>query len=215
VRWNIICQPKDQGGLGILNIDAQNRCLLSKWLFKLINKDGLWQNMLRPKYLRTQTIVQVQRKPGDSSDLMRVKESFLSLGHFKLNNGENIRFWKDKWMGNVTLQQQFPSLYPIAYRKNVTVTSVFRTILLNISFWRGLVHNNLTQCHRLVGQDTLDRFVWGLLQNGVFTVSSMYNALITDTPVACSLLLWKLKIPHRIKIFWWYLRRGVVLTRII
>jgi hypothetical protein len=29
-RWNIICQPKDQGGLGIHNIDVQNRCLLSK-----------------------------------------------------------------------------------------------------------------------------------------------------------------------------------------
>jgi hypothetical protein len=47
VRWNIICQPKDQGGLVSLNIDVQNRCLLSKWLFKLINEDGLWQNMFR------------------------------------------------------------------------------------------------------------------------------------------------------------------------
>jgi hypothetical protein len=36
---------------------------------------------------------------------MRVKEPFLSLGHFKLNNEENIRFWEDKWMRNVTLQQ--------------------------------------------------------------------------------------------------------------
>jgi hypothetical protein len=29
-RWNIICQPKDQGGLGVQNIDTQNMCLLSK-----------------------------------------------------------------------------------------------------------------------------------------------------------------------------------------
>jgi hypothetical protein len=48
---------------------------------------------------------------------MRVKESFLKLGHFKLNNGENIRFWEDKWIENATLQQQFPSLYLIARRK--------------------------------------------------------------------------------------------------
>jgi hypothetical protein len=72
------------------------------------------------------------------------------------------------------------------------------------------VENNLTQWHRLVGwvahvrlSDASNRFVWGLLQNGVFTVNSMYNALIMDTPVA--LLLWKLKIPLRIKIFLWYL----------
>jgi hypothetical protein len=63
VRWNIICEPKEQGGLDILNIDVQNRCLLSKWLFKLINEEGIWQNMLKRKYLQTQTIIHVQKKP--------------------------------------------------------------------------------------------------------------------------------------------------------
>jgi hypothetical protein len=29
-RWDILCQPKDQRGLGIQNIDVQNKCLLSK-----------------------------------------------------------------------------------------------------------------------------------------------------------------------------------------
>jgi hypothetical protein len=33
---------------------------------------------------------------------MNVKESFLSLGHFQLNNGGNILFWEDKWLGNST-----------------------------------------------------------------------------------------------------------------
>ena len=33
-KWEILCQPKIQGGLGIQNLDLQNRCLLSKWLFK-------------------------------------------------------------------------------------------------------------------------------------------------------------------------------------
>jgi hypothetical protein len=61
-RWNIVCQPKDQGGLGIPNIDIQNRCLLSKWLFKLTNEEGLWQTMLKRKYLKTQTITHVQKR---------------------------------------------------------------------------------------------------------------------------------------------------------
>ena len=29
-KWEILCQPKIQGGLGIRNLDVQNRCLLSK-----------------------------------------------------------------------------------------------------------------------------------------------------------------------------------------
>jgi hypothetical protein len=40
-KWDIVCQHKDQGGLGILNLEIQNQCLLSKWFFKLLNEDGL------------------------------------------------------------------------------------------------------------------------------------------------------------------------------
>jgi hypothetical protein len=33
-RWTILCQPKDQGGLGIHYLSVKNIALLSKWLFK-------------------------------------------------------------------------------------------------------------------------------------------------------------------------------------
>jgi len=65
-KWSILCQTKDQGGLGIKNLDIQNQCLLSKWLFKLINEDGLWQNLLKRKYIKDKPIAQVQKRPGDS-----------------------------------------------------------------------------------------------------------------------------------------------------
>jgi hypothetical protein len=42
-KWGVICRLKDQGGLGVLNLEIQNRCLLSKWLFGLINTEGAWQ----------------------------------------------------------------------------------------------------------------------------------------------------------------------------
>jgi hypothetical protein len=29
-KWKIICCPKDQRGLGILDLEIQNKCLLSK-----------------------------------------------------------------------------------------------------------------------------------------------------------------------------------------
>jgi hypothetical protein len=94
-----VCQLNDQGGLGIQNLEIQNQCLLSKWLFKLINEDGLWQTIICNKYLVGQTIGRVDRKPGDShfwSSLMKAKEAFLMHGSFNLNNGKQIQFWEDK-----------------------------------------------------------------------------------------------------------------------
>jgi hypothetical protein len=58
-----------------------------------------------------------------------------------------------------------------------------------------------------------DKFIWGLHQNGMFNVNSMYKALITDTRVRSHLGLWRMKIPLRIKVFLWYLKRSVVLTK--
>jgi hypothetical protein len=45
-KWNMICRPKDQGGLGIDVLDIKNNCLLSKWLFKIINEEGMWQELI-------------------------------------------------------------------------------------------------------------------------------------------------------------------------
>jgi hypothetical protein len=65
-RWSILCSPKCVGGFGIMDLDVQNICLLSKWLYKLINEDGAWQQLLKRKYLKNKTISQVVKQPGDS-----------------------------------------------------------------------------------------------------------------------------------------------------
>jgi hypothetical protein len=51
-RWSILRKPKSVGGLGIIDLEVQNKCLLRKWLLKLLNEDGLWQEILKKKYLK-------------------------------------------------------------------------------------------------------------------------------------------------------------------
>ena len=58
-KWDILCQPKDQGGLGIHNLELKNIALLSKWLHRLLTIDGTRQQILRNKYLGTKPLVQV------------------------------------------------------------------------------------------------------------------------------------------------------------
>src|SRR3954470_18767274 len=84
-KWNIICRPRDQGGLGIEVLDIKNKCLLSKWLFKLLNEEGVWQKLLHKKYLVNETLSQAQPKSTDSpfwKGLMAVKNDFFQRGSF-------------------------------------------------------------------------------------------------------------------------------------
>jgi hypothetical protein len=65
-KWSILNKPRCVGGLGILDLDVQNICLLSKWLYKLLNKNGVWQSIIKKKYLRNKTLSQVNKRKGDS-----------------------------------------------------------------------------------------------------------------------------------------------------
>jgi hypothetical protein len=52
-----------------------------------------------------------------------------------------------------------------------------------------------------------DIFVWALHSSGIFSVKSMYAALINNG-VRVSQDIWQIKVPTKIKIFLWYLKKG-------
>ncbi|WVZ54093.1 hypothetical protein U9M48_004953 [Paspalum notatum var. saurae] len=212
IRWDQIRQPKEQGGLGIIDLEVQNKCLLSKWLFKLANEDGIWQSLLRNKYLKAKPLGDGGKKPVVShfwAGLMDVKQEFLSLGSFSIGDGTQVRFWEDNWCGNRPLKLQHPSLFNIVRKKGATVADVMRSIPLNISFRRGLYGERAGHEFRNEGRDV---FNWGLNKTGVFTVRSMYKHLVNNG-IKVSQEIWKTKIPLKTKIFMWYVKRGVLLTK--
>jgi hypothetical protein len=220
-RWSIMRKPKSVGGLGIINLEVQNKCLLSKWLFKLINEEGIWQDILKKKYLKGKTLAQVEKKKGDShfwSGLMDVKNIFLEKGRFIVQDGTQTRFWEDLWIGDAPLKSRYPSLYNIVRKKNATVAQVFSTVPLNVSFRRALVGDNWVKWMKLVVgllevqlNSRRDTFVWN--RSKTFSVRAMYNDLITRAGVPYDVSSWKAKVPLKIKIFLWYLRQGVILTK--
>jgi hypothetical protein len=176
-RWDILCRPKYQGVLGILNLQLQNKCLLAKWIVNLLNTDGTWQSLLRNKYLRIKTLTQVSSKPNDDSHfwrgLMRIKDEVLSKGSFVIKEGTNTRFWDDMWIGDKPVKVTYPSLYHKVWDRHVTVSKVMSSRPLNISSRRSLVDNNLSQWLYVVARvsnvvlvDDKDYFKWLLTKSG-------------------------------------------------
>jgi hypothetical protein len=152
--------------------------------------------------------------------LMKVKEEFFARGSFQIWNGLHARFWKDVWLGQRALAHQCPSLYNIVIHKNVSVNLVLSSTPLNFGFWRTLDGSKWDEwmhlCNRLILvqlNDEPDRFVWKLTKSGIFTVKSMYEDLMNYHEHFPTKYLWKLKVPLKIKIFMWFLRRKVLLTR--
>jgi hypothetical protein len=108
---------------------------------------------------------------------MKVKDELLIRGSFSVGNGMDTRFLEETWLGNKPLSQQYPSLYSIVQRKQVSVANVLSHNPLNIYFRRTLSANRwmlwlqLVQCLMNVHlNDEKDNFIWGLTNSGQYTV---------------------------------------------
>uniref|UniRef100_A0A8I6YHX2 Reverse transcriptase zinc-binding domain-containing protein n=1 Tax=Hordeum vulgare subsp. vulgare TaxID=112509 RepID=A0A8I6YHX2_HORVV len=151
---------------------------------------------------------------------MRTKTAFFNRTRFIIGNGEKTRFWEDTWIGEEPLALQYPQLYNIAQRKQTSVAVVLRETPLNIQFRRALIGNRWVRWLHLVRRlmditlsDCLDSIRWRLTTNGTFSVKSMYDHIIDSSPIPKSMNIWKVKVPLKIKIFMWFVHKGVVLTK--
>jgi len=128
VKWDILCRPKDQGGLGIVNLQLQNKCLLAKWLVNLLNTDGMWQKLLTNKYLHSKSLTQVKARSYDSHfwrGLMKIKDEVFGLGSFVVKDGSKTRFWEDTWIGDRPFKVKYPSIYNIVRDPHATVLKLW------------------------------------------------------------------------------------------
>ena len=51
VKWDKVCSPIDEGGLGIMNMRRFNQALLGKWLWRFAYEEGAWwRSVLVAKY---------------------------------------------------------------------------------------------------------------------------------------------------------------------
>ena len=51
VAWDMVCLPKDEGGLGVIKLQTQNEALLLKFFHKFFNRDDIpWVHLVWEKH---------------------------------------------------------------------------------------------------------------------------------------------------------------------
>lgn len=223
VNWPSVCQPKNQGGLGVNDLETMNFCLLCKWIWKLENSSGLWQKILRRKYCKGKLLSQISPRQGDShfwTGILHVRDIFLSFCRRIVGNGKRIRFWEDDWWGGKPFAVQFPRLFNLTFSTDISAHRVFTEGWNVIRFRRTLVGDTLRQwealkssCSLVSLSDRKDKLFWKLEARGTFSVGSLYRSLKrAKVPFPYS-FLWKIKIPLKIKVFLWLVSKESILTR--
>ena len=104
INWNIVCESKESGGLGIRDLTLMNRALLGKWTWKFAMKgDTIWRKFFSLKYgmeegdrfSRTRGNHEIGLWKAINKEAAQMKQ----YCSFDLGDGQSIRFWEDVCVG--------------------------------------------------------------------------------------------------------------------
>jgi hypothetical protein len=231
VSWSKVCSPVSMGGLGIRNLLMFNRALLGKWLWRYGREREAWWRIAVDSKYGSVWGGWCSLEPAGSfgvglwKNIRKGWEKVFSLSSFQVGDGSRIRFWQDKWCGEVPLMDAFPGLYEIATMKDASVA-------VNLEFLGGSNHWNVSFVRAAhdwevdvfasffqvlysvrVNRDCEDQMRWASSKRGLFKVKSLYCSLASLD--GCRFpwkSVWKTPAPPRAAFFAWSAALGKILT---
>ncbi|KAE8678318.1 hypothetical protein F3Y22_tig00111427pilonHSYRG00438 [Hibiscus syriacus] len=233
VSWSDVCKPKIEGGLGVPNLNVVNRALLEKWAWRFaIERKAVWREMLCIKYKLDPSLMQFDSKVSPKFSWMwraMVSNHYKadSLGcsirgkySYKIDNGRNIRFWKDNWAMDHPLMVLFARLFSIAVNKTGRLFQFGEFSsggwLWNVQLRRELNDWEFEQWANLmvvisdfsISADAADGLFWKGTGEGVFTVKSCVNLSYSGSPDSeeakfWKFIVWRGLLPPRVETFLW------------
>ncbi|MCH85694.1 LINE-1 reverse transcriptase like [Trifolium medium] len=137
VKWDDVCKPRKEGGLGIRDLRITNISLLAKWRWKLLQPEPeFWKDIVVAKYgehvvgtsnLGEDHISRVGSAWWRSVCLLDNDSHWFDQGVAKvLGNGNMTCFWNDTWVGDQSLAQRFPRLFSISVQQHQKVSHMGR-----------------------------------------------------------------------------------------
>ncbi|KAJ0575244.1 putative RNA-directed DNA polymerase [Helianthus annuus] len=228
VPWFKVVAPKEHGGLGIGSLASMNKAMMVKWIVKFRNETShLWTKVIKAIHGRKRSYPSIPLK----SSITGVWKNIVNLGkgpnlnlsdvqnrlEVQLGKGDKTFFWLDKWAGNFSLRERFPSLFTLENEKHCFVEQRYCLMEGQISWvWGGgsLVNHSQAseewnECVKLLEDVKIemksDEWLWRQDETReVFKVNLLRTELdsiqsIPETQV----LKWLSWIPKKINCFLW------------
>ena len=219
-KWEVLCQPKSEGGLGFKDLCKFNKVMLAKQVWRLIHdKESLFYKVFKAKYFSNKSIFEAKSSTGSfawksilwSRDLIE-KGSFWRIG-----NGNSVRIYTDAWLPSPKGRISSPML-------QLVLLSTVVSLIDSATGWWNI--NLIDRCFhpleaRLIKSLPLssiplpDSLVWSSEKSGSYCVKSGYKLLcnlhnldtnhlqISESQLGFWKSIWKMKVPGKIKHFIW------------
>ncbi|GJR80695.1 RNA-directed DNA polymerase, eukaryota, reverse transcriptase zinc-binding domain protein [Tanacetum coccineum] len=213
ISWDVICKPKDQGGLGLKNMYVWNEVLMIKHLWNIAaKKDTLWVKWISVEKLKGKSIWEVQ---GDSNssvgwkNILSLREKVRKHIGWKIGDGKSVNVWHDKWCNASPLSDFIDSrdIYDARLGKECTLNEIISD---GRWVWPEEWNSDFEVLRNVqipvLDNEVKDKATW-ITNNGIekcFTVSNVWKDMICDdTKVDWFKLVWfSQSIPRHAFVTW-------------
>lgn len=188
--WELVCSTKENGGLGVLDLEAQNQSLLLKNLHKFYNKANIpWVQLVWTCHYSNGSLPNTQKRRGSFWwwDSLKLLDQYKGMASALVQNGTSCFFWLDVW-NHQLLSQSYPHLFSYVKDQKLTVLQVAQLEDLTEIFHLPLSEEAFQQLQELQIMlnhlsltDDPDRwtYIWGSTD---FTPSRAYKQLKGSVP---------------------------------
>lgn len=218
-KWDYLCRPKYQGGMGFRDLGAFNQSLLAKQVWRqLYNQDSLVARIFKSKYFPSGDLLHANYTHNSSfvwRSLLWGRDLVAKGVRWRVGNGNSIKVFQDSWL-----------LRPHSFRPITThdvshinlrvadfigENGVWDWQKISISLWDV----DVDEVKRIPMCDSTenDKLVWHYNPRGEYSVRSGYHlAMANDESGSDGLIcgfskglkkLWGLRISNKIKIHVW------------
>ncbi|GJT52416.1 RNA-directed DNA polymerase, eukaryota, reverse transcriptase zinc-binding domain protein [Tanacetum coccineum] len=234
VCWRKVMAHKNQGGLGVNSLYALNFALMFKWIWRFLSSSSsLWIKVVKVIHGNSGSLEHPTSSRFHNSTwigivkaINKLKSKGVDLMSFckrVIGNGNNTRFWLDKWYGDVCFKEKFHRLFNLELLKDASLALKLQDPNVSLSFRRlprsGIEDSQLTELLHLLSSvilsPTCDRWTWTLHGLGEFSVKTAREEIDKHVLVSSSSpTRWCKILPIKINIFVWRMLLDRLPTRI-
>jgi hypothetical protein len=218
VAWDYVCRLRSEGGLGVIDLGLQNKCLLLKALHGLFTgRDSPWTRWVKRSYLGA--------RPQVATPAWKCFQSLIplyrSITRVEPRDGRTTSLWHDAWTPLGPLSAALPAAFSHCLRPLATVADALENGAVEVPLVHRVsaaaagemefIHACLSRISLTPSPDIRSVSLGPLTD---FSTGSVYRSLHSSGCIVPGQdVNWACFAPLKVRVFFWILRLHKTRTR--